>query len=138
MGKRKQQYRPKDFESAEPNKPISANIYLDMLLSDAWKDLPTAAKELYIAMKSQYYGQKPIKLTDEITGEVTELPQEYFYFNRGLARDVFGMKNPNQVSKNTKALIQYGFIEIAVKAKKAPQKDIYKLSSKWREYGKSK
>ena len=137
MAKRKQ-YIPKAFESGEPNKPISANIYLDMLLSDAWIDLPTAAKAQYITMKSQYYGQKAIKLTDEITGQVTELSQEYFYFNRGLARDVFGMKNPNQVSKNTKALIEYGFIEIAVKAKKAPEKDIYKFSSKWQEYGKSK
>ena len=132
MGKRKQQYRPKDFESAEPNKPISANIYLDMMLSDAWQDLTDSARVIYLYMKSQYYGQKKVSEND-FMGEKIEYGADCFYFNRGLLKK-FGKTDPTTCKKAVDKLISHGFIEIAYKGKQSTTKSIYRFSAKWQEW----
>ena len=129
MAKRKQKYTPKAFESGEPKKPISANIYLDMMLSDAWQDLTDSARVIYLYMKSQYYGQKNVSETD-FMGEKTEYEQECFYFNRGLLKK-FGKTDPTTCKKAIDKLISHGFIEVAYNGKQNTTKSIYRFSAKW-------
>lgn len=72
--KKYRRYIPKPFESMQTSSDVSANIYVSMLISDAWKALTDGAKCLYIYCKAQYYAEKkkpkpqtnnPIKLTED-------------------------------------------------------------------------
>jgi hypothetical protein len=68
MPKKRDVYEPKSFESDVTILPktkkkicakdVSANIYVSMLMSQAWHDLSLKQKELYLYCKAQYYGEK--------------------------------------------------------------------------------
>ena len=133
MAAKKRTYQPKMFESTQTSKDTSANIYLSMLTSSAWKDLSNNSRVVYLDMKSQYYGQKKVKEPDE-NGNIKEFDQECFYFNWGIARDVFGIKNPTQLNKDIKSLIEHGFVEIVKNGKNTRTKSVYKLSDKWQKW----
>ena len=132
MGKRRQQYRPKDFESTQVSNDTSANLYISMLLSDAWQDLNDSARVIYLYMKSQFYGQKKVADNDYM-GEKIEYGQEHFYFNRGLFKK-FGKTDPTTCKKAIDKLVSHGFIELVHDGKRTRTNSIYKFSSKWQTW----
>lgn len=137
MGNKKyRRYEPKSFESQQNSSDVSANIYVSMLMSDAWKALTDGAKVLYLYCKAQYYAEKkkpkpqstnPTKLTEEQLNRC-------FTMNKSKWKDLYEItSNPNQFSKNMQMLIDYGFIELIENGKITRTKSIYMLSDKWRD-----
>lgn len=58
MSKRKMPYRKKPFESTGVSSDTSANIYMSMIMSVAWRQLSSNQKVLYVYCKAQYYAEK--------------------------------------------------------------------------------
>ena len=54
----RQKYKPKSFESTGISSDTSANIYMSMLLSNAWNKLTKNQQILYVYCKAQYYAEK--------------------------------------------------------------------------------
>ncbi len=124
MGRRKI-YTPKSFESIG-GKRLSANIYISMLESTAWKQLSKNSRLLYVYMKAQYYGAK----------NIPEHPATDFVFNWGLASQTYGLyTNKTQFAKDKSELIKYGFIECVENGKCTRTKSIYRFSDKWQSFG---
>ena len=58
MSRRKTPYQKRPFESIGTSNDTSANLYMSMLLSDAWRALTAQQQRLYLYCKSQYYAEK--------------------------------------------------------------------------------
>ena len=58
MSRRKPPYQKKPFESNGASNDTSANLYMSMLLSDAWRALTAQQQRLYLYCKAQYYAEK--------------------------------------------------------------------------------
>ena len=136
MAAKKNRYIPKAFESSKGKGDTSANIYITMLVSAAWNDLNSSAKVLYVCMKSQYYGAGQAKEKSSVTGETVVYDDDCFFFNRSLAREKFNMKNPTQLAKDIKALVDHGFIQVVKNGYATKTKSIYRLSADWQQWEK--
>lgn len=124
MSRKRQKYEPKRYESKRQQGDISANIYASMVQSPAWQKLTNNAKNLYLYMKLQLYGQKPI----------ADQEKECFYFNKSMWKDTYKLyTNQNQFYKDRNLLVENGFIEIVEQGQNTRTKHIYKLSDKWQE-----
>lgn len=122
---RKSKFTPNNFENVGKSK-LSATIYASMLQSPAWYALSPKAQQLYIYMKLQLYGQKP--LDSEKYGE------DCFVFNRAMYTTVYPIyKNGAQFRRDRDQLIRYGFIEIVECGRTTRTKNIYRFSAKWQE-----
>jgi hypothetical protein len=147
---RKTTYTPKPFESASywndeylddcgkkqksQRKDISANIYMTMLLSQAWQSLTESQQTLYLHCKSQYYGQrkKPNLSPDDEHGSELD-----FYFNRYLYVTRFKLypdSNRARFTNDMTALIEKGFIRCLYSGSQSKKKSIYRFSSDWQKY----
>lgn len=137
MGNKKyRRYEPKAFEGKQNSSDVSANIYVSMLMSDAWRVLTDGAKVLYLYCKAQYYAEKkkpkpqqtnPLKLNEEQLNRC-------FTMNKSKWKDLYEIaSNQNQFTKNMQMLIDYGFIELIENGKITRTKSIYMLSDKWRD-----
>lgn len=121
MARTKNKYTPKPFESVGGNK-LSANIYATMIQSDAWSKLSKNARLLYVYMKMQYYGQRPIP----------EHPAVDFVFNWALVSKTYKLySNYKRFENDRNMLIEYGFIELIENGKNTRTKSIYRFSDKW-------
>lgn len=58
MRKRKTPYQKKPFESTGASNDTSANVYMSMLLSAAWRALTAQQQRLYLYCKAQFYAEK--------------------------------------------------------------------------------
>lgn len=128
--RRKKQYVKKSFESTGQPNDTSANIYMSMLLSNAWGKLTKNAQVLYLYCKAQYYAEKkkPIIFS---TGETSDC---FFTMNQTKWRDTYHLyKNLSQFYKDRDLLIQHGFIEIIENGSFTKTRNIYKLSDKWKD-----
>ena len=124
MGRRKQKYVPKRYESRKQSGDISANIYASMMHSAAWQNLTSNAIRLYLYMKLQLYGQKSIP----------EQGEECFYFNKAMWKNTYQLyTNQAQFYKDRDLLVKNGFIEIIEHGQNTRTKAIYKFSDKWQE-----
>lgn len=121
---KKPKYKIRNFESGK-TKDIFATIYADMIQSQAWKELTNNARVLYIYMKLQYYGQKPINEMED-----------YFYFNKAMYTKTYKLyTNVGQFYKDRDLLVKNGFIEIVGGSTKTTrEKMIYRYSDKWKEF----
>lgn len=134
MAAKKRKYKPREFESTGVRNDSSANIYRTMFLSPAFLNLTKNQRLLYITMKSQYYGvQKPGK-------DFPEIPElqgdDLFYFSMWTAERYGLYTRGNHMSfyKDTKSLVDHGFIEIVSNGRATHEKNIYRYSSKWRTW----
>ena len=133
MGKHKDKYKPKAFESTGISSDTSANIYMSMLMSDNWHKLTKNQQILYLYCKAQYYAEKrkPKPLVAELTD--SELSR-CFTMNKSKWCQLYNIYNDgNQASfiKDMNALIDKGFVELIESGKTTRTKSIYMLSSKW-------
>lgn len=142
---RKTPYKPKKFESAQfytdkngkKHGDTSANIYMTMLLSQAWRDLTKNQQILYLYCKAQYYAEKRKPKHDEDNEFGNEW---YFTMNKSKWCDLYGIYTENnkaQFRKDMAELINKGFIRCVACGWYDKQKTIYAYSSKWQKYGTS-
>jgi len=133
MGKRrKPQYQKKSFESTGVSWDTSANIYMSILLSEAWRALTPAQAKLYLYCKAQLYAEKNKPIT--IDGETRD---EYFTMNRHKWCRLYGLYKDNNregFHRSMDALIEKGFVELIQSGKTNRTKNIYALSSKWQDW----
>ncbi len=127
---KKKAYQKKSFESTGTTNDVSSNIYMSMILSEAWQDLSTKQQNLYLYMKLQYYGQSGKRAVDK--EDITK-----FYFNRALWQNIYKLYargSENRFYKDVTSLISHGFIICLESGKTTRTKNIYKFSSKWQKY----
>lgn len=132
-GTRKGKYRPQRFET--PNisgKDTSANIYMEMMTSTAFRDLTKNQQDLYMFIKAQYYGQKHKPEKDFKDVEAVQ-GNDKFYFNLALAEyyGLYSAGNKRAFYNDMKALEEHGFIETVANGKATHSKSIYRYSAKW-------
>ena len=128
MSKRKKPYEKKPFESTGKPSDTSANLYMSMLTSPAWKSLSAQQQALYLCCKAQYYGEK-IK---------PEGNQEYFTMNKGKWCNLYGLYDENNgkgFRRDMGKLIEKGFIACVECGAVTRTKTIYRFSDKWQQYG---
>ncbi|WP_029231590.1 hypothetical protein [Butyrivibrio sp. VCB2006] len=142
MGRRKNKYTPKHFESSsgggkfinqlgKEQPDTSSNIYESMLQSKQFKSLTNKQKILYVYCKSQYYGKRKPKHDYEKQGLYQE--ESYFYFNiqRALDYDLYTKSGHSDFYKDMKALEEKGFIKKIKSGKAHKEKNIYQFSGEW-------
>ena len=135
---KKRVYQKKSFESTGSNSDTSANVYLSMMMSPAWKDLTPRQKVLYYYAKSRLYGQK--------TAEKQSLFKQYPDFKAPSNVDIFFSLSIGNVTKDAElysetnlqafyrdleSLILHGFIRCVACGNIARVKTIYTYSDKW-------
>ena len=142
---RKPKFEPKKFESINKGRPFkdhkgknvadtSANIYESMLRSQAFKDLNTKSKMLYVYCKSQYYGKRKPRVDYPLISVFND--DSCFYLSW---RDIqnYGLYTDTQHSnfyKDMKVLIEHGFIERVASGRTNRTKTIYRFSARWIEW----
>ena len=138
--RKKEKYKPKDFESypiiLKRAYDVSANIYESMILSPAWLDLTPKQKELYQVCKLQMYAQKRRPKLEEIDG--ADVRTTAFYMNRHLWMTKYQIYKPGNEKafyRDMEALIDHGFIKCVSSGAYNKEKSIYDYSDKWRFYG---
>lgn len=129
MAKRKTPYQKKPFESDGSRSDISANIYLSMVLSEAWRALTAQQHRLYVYCKMQYYGEKSKPVPDDpltFTMNQSKWMKEYDLYKEG---------NKAGFYRDMGALISHGFISCVSRGGNGTFKTIYRFSSRWQKYG---
>lgn len=128
MSRRKTPYQKKVFESSGASNDTSANLYMSMLLSDAWKSLTAQQQRLYLYCKAQYYAEKQKPNGDPLC----------FTMNQskwcGLYR-LYEKSNAKGFYRDMAALIQAGFVSCIECGAATRTKSIYRFSSMWQKYG---
>ena len=123
MSRRKTPYQKKPFESTGASSDISANVYMSMLLSDAWRALTAQQQRLYLYCKAQYYAEKQKPNGDPLC----------FTMNQSKWADLYGLyKRNNGASfiRDMTALIEHGIVSSVECRVISRSKSIYMLSSK--------
>ena len=128
MSRRTKPYEKKAFESTGASSDTSANVYMSMLLSDAWRALTAQQKTLYLYCKAQYYAEKKKPNGDRLC----------FTMNQSKWSDVYGLyekSNAKGFYRDMSALIEHGFVVCVECGAATRTKSIYKFSSMWQRYG---
>ena len=128
MSRKAQTYIKKPFESDGRGSDTSANIYVSMLLSDAWRALTAQQQRLYLYCKSQYYSEKKKPNNDRLC----------FTMNQSKWCSLYGLyekSNAKGFYRDMSALIEHGFVACAECGAITRTKNIYKFSSMWQKYG---
>ena len=128
MGKRKTPYQKKTFESAGTSSDTSANVYMSMLLSSAWKDLTANQQRLYVYCKAQFYAEKRKPNSDPLC----------FTMNQTKWADLYGLYQRNNAAgfyRDMSALIEHGFVSCVECGAVTRTKSIYKFSPMWQKWG---
>lgn len=135
MSKRKERYVPKTFESMGNSNDVSANIYMSMLMSKNWMALTKNQQVLYLYCKAQLYAEK--RKPKPMIIQLSESEQNLlFTMNRSKYVSLYKLYsegNRQSFKKDMMALINLGFIELVEDNHNTRRKNIYKLSSLWRE-----
>lgn len=127
MSRRKTSYVKKGFESTGGSSDTSANIYMSMLLSDAWRALTAHQQRLYLYCKAQYYAEKKKPRDDALC----------FTMNQSKWCGLYGMytkSNARSFYRDMTALIQYGFVICVECGASSRTKSIYRFSDAWQKY----
>lgn len=152
MSRRKERYVPKSFESCADILPkrkngnsatdVSANIYISMLMSQAWHNLTGKQKELYLYCKAQYYGEK--KNNDDHLTKYEKIEKQQpnierrFTMHKSKWDEIYGIYSSNgkrHFYDDMKALVDNGFIKVVENGKKTRTKNIYEYSNEWTKLG---
>jgi hypothetical protein len=128
MARRKTHYQKKAFESSGASSDTSANLYMSMLTSSAWRDLSAKQQVLYTYCKAQYYGEKmkPKQDSECFTMNQSKWCGLYGLYEKGNAKGFY---------RDMEALIEHGFITCVECGAVTRTKSIYRFSSKWKQYG---
>lgn len=124
---RKKVYQKRPFESNQATSDTSANIYMSMLRSDAWKHLTKSQQVLYLVCKSQLYAEKH-----------KPLGEESFTMNRAKWCKLFELytdSNHQGFYRDMAALIEHGLVICVERGQNTRTKNVYAFSSMWRHYG---
>lgn len=111
-------------------------IFESMLLSEAFMDLTSKQKILYIYCKAQFYGKKKPKGEKEFKDLGLFQDEEYFYFPLRTATS-YGLYNESTHAnfyRDMQVLVEHGFIERASPGR-FKQKSIYRYSDGWKTWG---
>ena len=131
---KKKPYQKQKFESQfGAAGDTSANIYVSMLMSDAWKALSAKQQVLYLYCKAQYYAEKPKSLPEEFRNNLAA-----FTMNRSKWQDLYELYKRNDEKsfyRDISALIEKGFIRCLECGAFSRTKSIYEFSNKWKFYG---
>lgn len=128
MSSRKKPYQKKSFESTGASNDTSANIYMSMLLSSAWRALSAQQQRLYLYCKAQYYAEKQKPNGDNMA----------FTLNRSKWADLYGLyerSNGKGFARDMSALIELGFVSCAECGAITRTKSVYRFSDMWKKYG---
>ncbi len=121
-------YQKKPFESTGASNDTSANLYISMLLSAAWRELSAQQQRLYLYCKAQYYAEKKKPNDDPLA----------FTMNRAKWRDLYGLytdANHKRFYSDMAALIERGFIACLESGATTRTKSVYRFSDRWQQYG---
>lgn len=105
----------------------SANIYLSMILSPAWRDLTANQQRLYLVCKAQYYAERPKPGGDPLA----------FTMNRAKWSDLYGLYKRNNAAsfyRDMEELILHGFVACKECGALTRTKSIYCFSDKWKRW----
>lgn len=128
MSRRKTPYQKKPFESSGASSDTSANLYMSMLLSDAWRSLTAQQQRLYLYCKAQYYAEKQKPNSDPLC----------FTMNQSKWAGLYGLyekSNAKGFYRDMAALIEKGFLACVECGAITRTKSIYRFSSMWQKYG---
>ena len=128
MSRRKTPYQKKVFESNGASNDTSANLYMSMLLSDAWKSLTSQQQRLYLYCKAQYYAEKQKPNGDPLC----------FTMNHSKWCGLYGLyekSNAKGFYRDMSALIEAGFVTCSECGAITRTKSIYRFSSMWQKFG---
>lgn len=141
-GKKGSSYKPRSFEckgyveeNGKRRNDSSANIFESMLLSDAFRELPTRAKALYMYCKAQYYGHRKPR------ADYPDIPymqaDECFYlsFPEMGKYGLYSKTSKAEYYEDMKTLEAHGFIKRISKGHPG-KKSIYKLTGDWQTWEK--
>lgn len=126
-------YQKKMFESAQWSNDTSANIYMSMLMSDAWMDLTNNQKTLYLYCKAQYYAQKDCGSNDPKPDGL-----DSFTMNRSKwckLYKIYTESNNTGFYRDMAQLIYHGFIVCSTCGQSNFTKSVYRYSSMWQKWG---
>lgn len=139
MGRKKQPYQKKSFESTGVSSDTSANIYMSMLLSPAWKELTAQQKTLYLYCKAQFYGEKRRGEFVKVWPSLKDQPLDMlFTMNKSKWCSLYGLYSDNNQGgfiRDMTALIEKGFVSCAACGAEGRKKTVYQYSSMWQKYG---
>lgn len=127
MRRRKTPYQKKPFESTGASNDTSANIYVSMLLSAAWRALTAQQQRLYLYCKAQLYAEKQKPNNDHLC----------FTMNQSKWAELYGLyekSNAKGFYRDMSALIEKGFITCVQCGAITRTKSIYRFSSMWQNY----
>lgn len=128
MSRKKKPYQKKTFESTCSSSDTSANIYMSMLLSDAWRELTAQQQRLYLYCKAQYYADKTKPNGDPLC----------FTMNQSKWCGLYGLyerSNAKGFYRDMGALIEHGFVSCVECGAITRTKSIYRFSDKWQWFG---
>ncbi len=128
MSSRKRPYQKKPFESTGASNDTSANLYMSMLLSPAWRALSAQQQRLYLYCKAQYYAEKHKPDGDNMS----------FTMNQSKWGDLYNLyekSNAKGFYRDMSALIEHGFIVCVACGATTRTKSVYRFSSMWQKYG---
>ena len=152
MPKQKKPYVPQWFESEVSFLPktkkkicakdASANIYVSMLMSQAWHDLSLKQKELYLYCKAQQFGEHKIEVEHKTNNEIQNNTNlnllTRFTMNKSKWCEIYHIYSKGgqrHFYADMKALVDNGFIKVVENGKTSRTKNIYEYSDKWKEKG---
>ena len=125
---RGKKYQKKPYESDMSTSDTSANIYISMLLSDAWRDLSAQQQRLYIYCKAQLYAEKTKPNNDPLSFTMNQSKWSCLY-------RLYDRSNAKGFYRDMSALIAHGFIVCVESGAKNHIKSIYRYSDMWQKWG---
>lgn len=128
MSRRKQTYQKRPFESTGTSSDTSANLYMSMLLSDAWKDLTAQQQRLYLYCKAQYYAEKQKPHDDVLCFTMNQSKWCGLY-------KLYEKTNAKGFYRDMGELIAHGFVSCVECGAISRTKSVYQFSSKWQQFG---
>lgn len=128
MSRKRTAYQKKPFESSGCSADTSANLYMSMLTSPAFRDLTAQQARLYLFCKAQYYAEKQKPNNDPLC----------FTMNKSKWSGLYGLYDENNgrgFRRDMEALIDHGFIVCVECGACTRTKSIYRFSSEWQRWG---
>lgn len=126
-GSKKKRYEKKSFESDGSSGDTSANIYMSMLQSEAWRDLTAQQQRLYLYCKAQYYGQKKKPNDDSLCFNMNQAKWSGY--------GLYKVTNASGFYRDMAALTAHGFIACVESGAATRTKSVYRFSDAWKHYG---
>lgn len=128
MSRRRKPYQKQMFESTGTSSDTSANIYMSMLMSEAWMQLSGMQQRLYLYCKAQYYAEKQKPDNDRLCFTMNQAKWSKLY-------KLYKESNAKGFYRDMEALINHGFVKCVFKGAISRQKSVYQFSSMWQKYG---